>query len=76
MKKLVLAVAATAIASLSAWGKNDGSNGPSGPMPGYYYFSDSYAAQPPNADQRFDPTAHYLDYYPLDGRDVDQNTPP
>ncbi len=79
MKNLLLALVATAFASLGAWAQNDGSNGASGRMPDYYYSADSYEAQPPGSDQRFDPIAHYWDYYrldPGDGRDVDQTTPP
>ena len=76
MKKLVFAVGFMAIASSSAGAQNNGnSNGP----PTYYYSAESFEALPPTADQGFDPTAHYWDYYRVDpghGIDADRTTPP
>ncbi len=74
VKKLVFAVGLMAITTLTAWAQNDGSRNGSA-----YYSANTYAAQPPGADQGFDPTAHYWDYYPLHpgrGTDVDRTTPP
>lgn len=77
MKIFVFVVGLAAIASSCAWAQDNGSKGPYGQLP--VYSAGSYAGLPPGADQRFDPTAHYWDYYRLEpghGTDVDRTTPP
>jgi hypothetical protein len=75
VKKLVIAIVLMAVATSTAVAQNDGSR--KGHWSAYYYSAD--APQPPGADQSFDSTAHYWDYYRVDpdhGIDVDRTTPP
>jgi hypothetical protein len=75
VKKLAFAVVLMAVATSTAGAQNDAN----GHRSAYYYSADTYAPEPPGADQRFDPTAHYWDYYRVDqghGIDVDRTTPP
>jgi hypothetical protein len=79
VKNLMFALGLMAVFASTAWAQNDGSlTAPHSYDPGF--FGNPSTTRPTgSASYRFDPTAHYWDYYRVDpghGIDVDRTTPP